>query len=158
MPVTIKKLGDGRCRVSTPHGVKAKNTTCGNAEKQKRLLNAVDHGFKPTGESVKIIATQLVSTLLEAPGGIRPFDQHDHMAFGGAEGTPWIGDLVIDGKEGSAIAENSGVQVIVTDPETNDVSSWQFHTPFAQAKAMLPAVIRATTSAELQQMGFEQVA
>ena len=47
MPVKIKK-SDGGYRVSTPGGVKAKHTTKEKAEKQKRLLNAVEHGWKPT--------------------------------------------------------------------------------------------------------------
>ena len=51
MPVTIKKV-DGY-RVSTPHGVKAKHTTKRKAEAQKRLLNAVEHGWKPTGAPAK---------------------------------------------------------------------------------------------------------
>ena len=46
MPVKIKK-SDGGYRVSTPGGVKAKHTTKEKAEKQKRLLNAVEHGWKP---------------------------------------------------------------------------------------------------------------
>lgn len=49
MPVKITKLGGGRCRVSTPHGVKSKNTSCGNAKKQRNILNAIEHGdWKPT--------------------------------------------------------------------------------------------------------------
>jgi hypothetical protein len=47
MPVKIRKV-DGY-RVSTPHGVKAKHTTKAKAQKQRRLLNAVEHGWKPTG-------------------------------------------------------------------------------------------------------------
>ena len=46
MPVTIKKV-DGY-RVSTPGGVKAKSTTKKKAKSQERLLNAVEHGWKPT--------------------------------------------------------------------------------------------------------------
>lgn len=46
MSVTIKKV-DG-FRVSTPSGVKAKKTTKKKAMSQKRLLNAVDHGWTPT--------------------------------------------------------------------------------------------------------------
>lgn len=49
MPVKIKKL-NGKYRVSTPHGVKAKHTTKKKAQAQKRLLNAVEHGWKPTGK------------------------------------------------------------------------------------------------------------
>lgn len=48
MPVTTRKVGGGKVRVSTPSGVKAKATTPKKAAAQKRLLNAVDHGFKPT--------------------------------------------------------------------------------------------------------------
>ena len=48
MPVKIKRV-DGKYRVSTPGGVKAKGTTKGKAEAQKRLLNAMEHNpdFKP---------------------------------------------------------------------------------------------------------------
>ena len=51
MPVKIKKV-DGY-RVSTPHGVKAKKTTLDKAKRQERLLNAVEHGWKPTGKKAK---------------------------------------------------------------------------------------------------------
>ena len=51
MPVKIKKV-DGY-QVKTPHGVKAKHTTKAKAESQKRLLNAVEHGWKPTGKKGK---------------------------------------------------------------------------------------------------------
>ena len=51
MPVRITKV-DG-FRVSTPGGVKAKSTTKKKAKAQKRLLNAVEHGFKPTGKKAQ---------------------------------------------------------------------------------------------------------
>lgn len=47
MPVKVRKTKKGKYRVSTPHGVKAKGTTKKKAEAQKRLLNAVEHGWKP---------------------------------------------------------------------------------------------------------------
>jgi len=47
MPVKIRKAGK-KYRVSTPKGVKAKGTTKGKAEAQKRLLRALDHGWQPT--------------------------------------------------------------------------------------------------------------
>lgn len=47
MPVKITKTKSG-FKVRTPGGVKAKNTTKKKAESQKRLLNAVEHGWKPT--------------------------------------------------------------------------------------------------------------
>lgn len=47
MPVKINKLpGDG-FRVSTPNGVHAKHTSFQKAMAQKRLLNAVEHGWTP---------------------------------------------------------------------------------------------------------------
>jgi len=49
MPVKLKKLKSGKVRVSTPGGVKNKGSTPANAERQKHLLNAVEHGWKPTG-------------------------------------------------------------------------------------------------------------
>ena len=47
MPVKIKKVKGGY-RVSTPNGVKAKRTTKAKAKKQENLLNAVEHGWRPT--------------------------------------------------------------------------------------------------------------
>ena len=47
MPVKIQKT-KGQYRVSTPGGIKAKHTTKKKAESQKRLLNAVEHGWHPT--------------------------------------------------------------------------------------------------------------
>lgn len=56
MPVSIRKR-EGGYSVSTPGGVKAKKTSKKKAMKQRRLLNAVDHGWKPTrgGHSLKSI-------------------------------------------------------------------------------------------------------
>lgn len=47
MPVTIRKVGK-KYQVSTPNGIKAKGSTKENALKQERLLNAVEHGWKPS--------------------------------------------------------------------------------------------------------------
>ena len=48
MPVKITKVKGKSCyRVSTPNGVKAKCTSKRNAERQKRLINASEHGFTP---------------------------------------------------------------------------------------------------------------
>ena len=52
MPVHVTKT-DGY-RVSTPGGVKAKNTSARKAMAQKRLLNAVEHSdWRPTGKSAQ---------------------------------------------------------------------------------------------------------
>jgi hypothetical protein len=48
MPVTVKKNKKGGYTVSTPNQVHAKNTTKANAEAQKHLLNAVEHGWSPS--------------------------------------------------------------------------------------------------------------
>lgn len=50
MPVKIDKVRGGY-RVRTPGGVKAKRTTRRKAKAQKRLLNAIDHGFVPSRRS-----------------------------------------------------------------------------------------------------------
>ncbi len=50
MPVKIKKVGKGKYSVSTPGGTKAKGTSLKNAKAQERILNAVEHGWKPTGK------------------------------------------------------------------------------------------------------------
>lgn len=52
MPVTVKKVKGGY-KVSTPHGTKAKKTSKSKAKSQERLLNAVEHGWKPTGKKGK---------------------------------------------------------------------------------------------------------
>lgn len=49
MPVTISKVKGG-FQVKTPNMVHSKATTKGKAEAQERLLNAIDHGWKPTGK------------------------------------------------------------------------------------------------------------
>lgn len=49
MPATVTKVKGGY-KVSTPNGTHAKKTTQKKAQAQKRLLNAVDHGWKPTGK------------------------------------------------------------------------------------------------------------
>lgn len=49
MPVKIGKLSGNRYRVSTPNQVHAKSTTLAKAKKQRNLLNAVEHGWTPTG-------------------------------------------------------------------------------------------------------------
>ena len=53
MPVKITKLKGKGVKVTTPHGVKAKKTTMKKAKKQKRLLQAVEHGWKPTKRKKK---------------------------------------------------------------------------------------------------------
>ncbi len=46
MPVKITKTKSGY-RVTTPKGTKSRYTTRKKAEAQKKLLNAIDHGYKP---------------------------------------------------------------------------------------------------------------
>lgn len=48
MPVQIRKKKGRKCySVTTPRGIKAKCTSKRKAERQERLLNAIDHGFVP---------------------------------------------------------------------------------------------------------------
>lgn len=53
MPVTKKRIKGGKVRVSTPGGVKAKATTPEKAAAQERLLNAIEHGWKPNKRKSK---------------------------------------------------------------------------------------------------------
>jgi hypothetical protein len=53
MPVSIRKNKGGSYRVSTPNRVHAKHTTKAKAKSQERLLNAIDHGWTPTGKKAK---------------------------------------------------------------------------------------------------------
>lgn len=48
MPVRIRKKGRNCYSVTTPRGIKARCTSRKKAEKQERLLNAVDRGWTPT--------------------------------------------------------------------------------------------------------------
>jgi len=50
MPVKVSKVKGG-FSVSTPSGTKAKHTTKEKAMAQERLLNAVEHGWRPTGRN-----------------------------------------------------------------------------------------------------------
>lgn len=50
MPVKLTKLPSGKVKVSTPSGTKAKATTMEKAKSQEKLLNAVEHGWTPTGK------------------------------------------------------------------------------------------------------------
>ena len=49
MPVKVERNKDGSYKVTTPSQTHAHHTTRKNAEAQARLLNAIEHGFKPTG-------------------------------------------------------------------------------------------------------------
>jgi len=53
MPAKVTKKANGKYEVSTPNGVHAKGTTKAKAESQQRLLNAIDHGWEPTGKKKK---------------------------------------------------------------------------------------------------------
>lgn len=61
MPVKLTKTKAGKVRVTTPNGVKSKGTTPAKAEAQKRLLNAVEHGWTPGQSRVKrMVASVLI--------------------------------------------------------------------------------------------------
>lgn len=49
MPAKVTKVKGGY-QVSTPNMVHAKKTTHAKAVKQMMLLNAMEHGWKPTGK------------------------------------------------------------------------------------------------------------
>ena len=58
MPVSVKKV-DGY-QVSHGGKVSAKHASAKNAMAQKRLLLAVSHGFKPTGQPSKMVMSKHV--------------------------------------------------------------------------------------------------
>ena len=60
MPIRITKT-DGKYRVSTPGGTKAKHTTLRKAKAQQRLLNALEHNpdWRPTGKRSNLKQTAL---------------------------------------------------------------------------------------------------
>jgi hypothetical protein len=49
MPYWLHKKKGGKYSVHSPHGTKAKGTTLHKAKRQKRLLQAIKHGWRPTG-------------------------------------------------------------------------------------------------------------
>lgn len=49
MPYKVTSVGKGKVKVTSPHGVKAKATTKGKAQKQVNLLRGIEHGWVPTG-------------------------------------------------------------------------------------------------------------
>lgn len=51
MPEKLTKNPDGTYKVTGPSGVHAKSSTESNAKAQIKLLNAIEHGFKPTSKS-----------------------------------------------------------------------------------------------------------
>lgn len=66
MPYTETKLKNGKVKVTSPNGVKSKGSTKRNADRQVRLLRAVDHGFKPTGAPAR---DSLKKKVISGPGG-----------------------------------------------------------------------------------------
>lgn len=50
MPAKVSKARGGGYSVKTPNAMHAKHTTLQKAQAQARLLNAIDHGFVPTGK------------------------------------------------------------------------------------------------------------
>jgi len=46
--MTRDRKRSGKYRVYTPKGTKGTGMTLRNAKRQVRLLNAIDHGWKPT--------------------------------------------------------------------------------------------------------------
>ena len=52
MPYKITKT-DGKFRVTSPHGVRAKGTTKAKAKAQVRLMQGVEHGMKPRGRKTR---------------------------------------------------------------------------------------------------------
>jgi hypothetical protein len=59
MPVRTRKTKSGYTN-STPGGVKGRGMTKRNAMRQKRLINAVEHGFKPTGKPAEDIKRRVM--------------------------------------------------------------------------------------------------
>lgn len=55
MPAKITKNSNGTYRVATPNAIHATSTTKEKAESQVRLLNALDHGWKPTYDKTRAI-------------------------------------------------------------------------------------------------------
>lgn len=52
MPYQMSKEKSGKYQVKGPSGVHAKGTTKAKAEAQMRLLQAVEHGWRPTGKKI----------------------------------------------------------------------------------------------------------
>mgnify|MGYP001618018919 CR=1 FL=1 len=53
MPAKVTKTSKGKYQVKTPNAVHAKGTSKDKAKSQARLINAVEHGWVPTGKKRK---------------------------------------------------------------------------------------------------------
>jgi len=53
MPYAMTKLKSGKVKVTGPSGVHAKSTSMKKAKAQIRLMEGVEHGWKPTGKPAK---------------------------------------------------------------------------------------------------------
>lgn len=51
MPARVKKVNGYQVR--TPSRIHAKNTTKAKAEAQRRLLEGLEHGWRPTGRKAR---------------------------------------------------------------------------------------------------------
>jgi len=79
MPVRIEKLPGDEVRVSTPGSVKAKHTTFQKAMAQKRLLNAVEHGWTPGRRRSTVPKMPMTPKLMKPRGMKRKTDGMDDM-------------------------------------------------------------------------------
>ncbi len=93
MPAKVTKNPDGTYKVATPNRVHAKSTTKEKADAQARLLNAEEHGWKPTGKKMNpkfkkhSRAESIIDSLMfEMEDGVKGSEEHkektsDHVEF-----------------------------------------------------------------------------
>jgi hypothetical protein len=79
MPVTLENLPGDKIRVSTPGGVKAKATSFQKAMAQKRLLNAVEHGWTPGRRRSAVPKMPMTPKPMKPRGMKRKTDGMDDM-------------------------------------------------------------------------------
>ena len=53
MPYQMSKLKSGKYQIKGPSGVHAKGTSKAKADAQMRLLQGIEHGWKPTGKPAR---------------------------------------------------------------------------------------------------------
>jgi hypothetical protein len=127
-----------------------------------------------TSPSIKVEAQKLVEKVISQiterqPSNnefaLRDFTPNDRTGYGGAEDgpdgeSPMLGEVSLDGLDGTVIVHRNGVEVILSNQDANemqdDPTSYFFETPFSQAKGIAHEVSRMTTLRELIDYGFKR--
>jgi hypothetical protein len=109
MPAKMRKLKSGKVRVSTPNGVKAKATSPEKGKALVRLLNAVDHGWKPDQKEGKPMMKNTTSKKMASkgmmhkmPNGMMMSDKEMASMMGNSKGKKSVAKKGVKGRKKAA--------------------------------------------------------